>query len=198
MKYSCCLPSCHTLTQIMKKLLFILILLITLTPLVLFEKLPFPFVTEKTLYFRLLVDILLVVWAIVAFRDAEYLPRKTPLNIALLGLGIVTFLTALFGHDFQSSFWSGLERMEGAVGLFYSLIFFFVLSNSLKKTEQWHILFLTSCGVACVVVLTGIFKAQRLPPYFNTNHEKTSIFPNSTHYAYSVSSFREITISVCH
>lgn len=146
----------------MKKLLFILILLITLTPLILFEKLPFPFVTEKTLYFRLLVDILLVVWAIVAFRDAEYLPRKTPLNIALLGLGIVTLLTALFGHDFQSSFWSGLERMEGAVGFFYALIFFFVLSNSLKKTEQWYILFLTSCGVACVAVLTGIFKELEL------------------------------------
>ncbi|MES2516818.1 MAG: O-antigen ligase family protein [Bacteroidota bacterium] len=146
----------------MKKLLFILILLITLTPLVLFDKLPFPFITEKTLYFRLLIDILLMVWAIVAFQNPEYLPCKTPLNIALLGLGIVTLLTAMFGHDFQSSIWSGLERMEGFVGLFHSLIFFFVLSNSLKKREQWHLLFLTSCGVACLVVLTGIFKEFEL------------------------------------
>jgi O-antigen ligase/tetratricopeptide (TPR) repeat protein len=120
--------------------------------------LPFPFITEKTLYFRLLVDILLIVWAIVAFQNPEYLPRKTPLNIALLVLGIITLLTAIFGHDFQSSFWSGLERMEGFVGLFYALTFFLVLSNSLKKTEQWHILFLTSCGVACVCVGVGIFK----------------------------------------
>jgi O-antigen ligase/tetratricopeptide (TPR) repeat protein len=75
-----------------------------------------------------------------------------------LVLGIVTLLTAIFGHDFQSSFWSGLERMEGFVGLFHALIFFLVLSNSLKKTEQWHILFLTSCGVACICVGVGIFK----------------------------------------
>jgi O-antigen ligase/tetratricopeptide (TPR) repeat protein len=142
----------------MKKLLFILILLTTLTPLVLFEKLPFPFITEKTLYFRLLVDLLLIVWAIVAFQNSEYLPRKTPLNIALMVLGIVTLLTAILGHDFQSSFWSGLERMEGFVGLFHGLIFFFVLSNSLKKTEHWHILFLTSCGVACVCVGVGVVK----------------------------------------
>jgi O-antigen ligase/tetratricopeptide (TPR) repeat protein len=142
----------------MKKLLFVLILLTTLTPLVLFDKLPFPFITEKTLYFRLLVDILLVVWAMVAFQNPEYLPHKTLLNIALLVLGIVMLLTAIFGHDFQSSFWSGLERMEGFVGLFYALTFFFVLSNSIKKTEHWQILFLTSCGVACVCVGVGIFK----------------------------------------
>ena len=146
----------------MKKILFILILLTSLTPLVLFDKLPFPFITEKTLYFRLLVDILLIVWAIVAFKNSGYLPRKTPLNIALLVLGIVTLLTAILGHDFQSSFWSGLERMEGFVGLFHALIFFLVLSNSLKKTEQWHTLFLTSCGVACVCVGVGIFKEFEL------------------------------------
>jgi O-antigen ligase len=142
----------------MKKLLFILILLITLTPLVLFEKLPFPFITEKTLYFRLLVDLLLIIWVIVAFQNHEYLPRKTPLNIAMMVFGIVTLLTAICGHDFQSSFWSGLERMEGFVGLFHGLVFFFVLSNSLKKIEQWHTLFLTSCGVACVCVGVGVFK----------------------------------------
>jgi O-antigen ligase len=146
----------------MKKLLYILILLTTLTPLVLFDKLPFPFITEKTLYFRLLVDILLIVWAIVTFQNPEYLPRKTPLNIAFLILGIVTLLTAILGHDFQSSFWSGLERMEGFIGLFYSLVFLFVLSNSLKKSAQWHILFLTSCGVACVCVGVGIFKEFEL------------------------------------
>ena len=131
-------------------------------PLVLFDKLSFPFITEKTLYFRLLVDVLLIVWTIIAFQNPEYLPHKTPLNIALLILGIVTLLTAMLGHDFQSSFWSGLERMEGFVGLFHTLIFFFVLSNSLKKMEQWHLLFLTSCGVACVVVLMGIFKEVEL------------------------------------
>ena len=120
----------------MKKLLFILILLTTLTPLVLFDKLPFPFITEKTLYFRLLVDILLIVWTVVTFQNPEFLPHKIPLNIALLVLGIVTLLTAIFGYDFQSSFWSGLERMEGFVGLFHTLIFFFVLSNSLNTTPQ--------------------------------------------------------------
>lgn len=142
----------------MKKLLFILILLTTLTPLVLFDKLPFPFITEKTLYFRLLTDILLIVWAIVAFQNPEYLPRKTPLNFALLVLGIVTLTTAILGHDFHTSFWSGLERMEGFVGLFNALIFFFILSNSLKNSEQWHILFFTSCIVASGLVLLGVFK----------------------------------------
>lgn len=142
----------------MKKPLFILILLVTFTPLVFFEKLPFPFVTEKTLYFRLLVDTLLIVWAIIAFQNPKYLPRKTPLNITLLVLAIATLLTAVVGHDFQSSFWSGLERMEGFVGLLHILIFFFVLSNSLKKREHWHILFLVSCGVASWVVILGIFR----------------------------------------
>ena len=136
----------------MKRILFALILLTALTPLVLFEKLPFPFVTEKTLYFRLLVDILLCVWAVVAFRDADYLPKRTPLNIAVIALLVVTLLTAIFGYDFQYSFWSGLERMEGFVGLFYLVIYFFVLSNSLKNQKQWQMIFMVSCGVAYVIM----------------------------------------------
>jgi O-antigen ligase/tetratricopeptide (TPR) repeat protein len=142
----------------MKKFLFILIIFTAFTPLVLFEKFPFPFITEKTLYFRLLVDILLIVWAIVAYQNPAYLPRKTPLSIALLVLGIVTLLTAILGHDFQSSFWSGLERMEGFVGLFHNLVFFFIVSNSLRKQAEWNTLFLVSCIVACVLVFVGVFK----------------------------------------
>ena len=124
----------------------------------LFEKLPFPFVTEKTLYFRLLVDILLCVWAVVVFRDADYLPKRTPLNIAVISLLGVTLLTAILGYDFQYSFWSGLERMEGSVGLFYLVIYFFIVSNSLKNPKQWQTLFMVSCGVACMLVLWSIFK----------------------------------------
>ena len=142
----------------MKRLLFALILLTALTPLILFEKLPFPFITEKTLYFRLLIDILLCIWALVAFRDADYLPKRTPLNIAVLALLGVTLLTAIFGYDFQYSFWSGLERMEGFVGLFYLVVYFFILSNSLKSPQQWQTLFMVSCVVACVLVLWSIFK----------------------------------------
>lgn len=142
----------------MKRILFAFILLTAFTPLVLFEKLPFPFITEKTLYFRLLVDMLLCLWAMVAFRDTDYLPKRTPLNLSVLLLVGVTLLTAIFGYDFQYSFWSGLERMEGFVGLFYLLIYFFVLSNSLKNPQQWQTLFKVSCGVACVLVLWSIFK----------------------------------------
>lgn len=141
----------------MKKILFILILFTVFTPLVLFEKLPFPFVTEKTLYFRLIVSILLVIWAMVAFKNPDFLPRKSLLNISLLAWLVVTLITAIFGHDFQHSFWSGLERMEGFMGLFYSLIFFLIISNSLKKQDEWNLLFSVSCIVACLVFLTGIF-----------------------------------------
>ena len=142
----------------MKKILFILIIFTVFTPLVLFEKLTFPFVTEKTLYFRLIVNILLVVWAIVTFKNPDFLPRKSLLNISLLAWLVITLITAIFGHDFQNSFWSGLERMEGFVGLFYSLIFFFILSNSLKKQDEWNILFSVSCMVAFLVVLVGVFR----------------------------------------
>ncbi len=142
----------------MKRILFALILLTALTPLVFFDKLPFPFITEKTLYFRLLVDIMLCVWAVVAFQNKDYLAKQTPLNFAVILLASVTLLTAIFGYDFQYSFWSGLERMEGFMGLFYLLVYFFILSSSLKKPQQWLTLFMFSCGVACVLVLWSVFK----------------------------------------
>jgi O-antigen ligase/tetratricopeptide (TPR) repeat protein len=142
----------------MKKLLFILILFTTITPLIFFEKLPFPFVTEKSLYFRFIVDLLLVVWAFVTYKNPDFLPQKNPLNLSLLFWGGVCLSTAIFGHDFHSSFWSNLERMEGFVGLFHILIFFFIISNSLKKRAEWNLLFLISCVVACLVVITGIIR----------------------------------------
>ena len=142
----------------MKRILFALILLTALTPLVFFDKLLFPFIAEKTLYFRFLVDMLLCVWAVVAYQNTDYLPKQTPLNIAVLLLASITLLTAIFGYDFQYSFWSGLERMEGFMGLFYLLIYFFILSNSLKKPQQWQTLFMVSCSVACVLVLWSILK----------------------------------------
>jgi O-antigen ligase len=146
----------------MKKLLFYLLLLTVFTPLVFFEKLPFPYIVEKTLYFRFIFTLILGVWTIVAFQDKSYLPQRNPLTVAMVCLALIGLLTAFLGQDFYASFWSGLERMEGLVGNLYMLFYFVVLSTSLKTNKEWKVFFMFSCVTASLLVILGIGKEYAL------------------------------------
>lgn len=146
----------------MKKLLFYLLLLTVLTPLVFFEKLPFPYIVEKTLYFRFIFTLILGVWTIVAFQDKNYLPQRNPLTVGMVCLALIGLLTAFLGQDFHASFWSGLERMEGWVGTVYISLYFVVLSTSLKTNKEWQVLFMLSCVTASLLVILGIGKEYTL------------------------------------
>lgn len=146
----------------MKKLLFYLLLLTVLTPLVFFEKLPFPYIVEKTLYFRFIFTLILGVWTIVAFKDKSYLPQRNPLTVGMVCLALIGLLTAFLGQDFHASFWSGLERMEGWVGNLYMLLYFVVLSTSLKNNKEWHVFLMLSCVTASLLVILGIGKEYTL------------------------------------
>ncbi len=103
----------------------------------------FPFISGKNFMFRILVEIALAGWILLALRDASYRIniKKSPLIIAY-GLFItVLFFANIFGVDVQKSMWSNFERMEGFVGHAHLFIYFIVLSGMLASVRDWTRMF---------------------------------------------------------
>ncbi|HQT83005.1 MAG TPA: hypothetical protein PLW99_02565, partial [Candidatus Paceibacterota bacterium] len=59
--------------------------LIPFTPLLITNSYFFPFITGKAFYFRILVEILVAAWVVLALLDKEYRPRFSWIGAAVVG-----------------------------------------------------------------------------------------------------------------
>ena len=116
----------------------------------------FPFITGKNFWFRIIVDITVVAWMLLALYDAKYRPKFSWIFASFSVLLIVMFFANLFGEHPLSSFWSNFERMDGYVSLVHTFLYMVVLGSVLTTKKQWQYLFMTSLGVAFAVALYGL------------------------------------------
>lgn len=132
-----------------------------LTPFIVFivtRSLYFPFITGKHFTFRILVELLAVVWVYAAFRFPRFRPRFSFLlgavTLFMAVMGIATVLSISPYH----SFWSGFERMEGYFGLLHLFLFFLLLSSVFRTPAEWEAFFHTSIAASVLVSFYGIFQ----------------------------------------
>lgn len=127
--------------------------LIPFTPLIVADPFFFPFITGKAFYFRILVEILVCAWAVLAFVDKRYRPRFSWLGAAVVAFVVWMFIADMFAINVLKAFWSNFERMEGWV-LLAHLLGFFVAGGAVLRVEgKWRAWFLTSLGAS--VLVTG-------------------------------------------
>src|SRR3989338_6077616 len=107
--------------------------LIPLAPLIVANGFFFPFITGKAFYFRTLVEIAFVAWAVLAVLDKEYRPRFSIIGLAVLAFVLWMFVADAFAINAHNAFWSNFERMEGWVLLAHLLGFFFATSAVLRR-----------------------------------------------------------------
>ncbi len=125
--------------------------LLPLTPFIVANSFFFPFITGKAFYLRILIEIAVVAWAILALLDKEYRPRFSWIGAAVVGFVVWMFVADAFAINAMKAFWSNFERMEGWVLLVHLLGFFFSASAVLRVEKKWRAWFLTSLGVAVVI-----------------------------------------------
>lgn len=123
--------------------------LVLFTPLIVNKGFFFPFVAPKTIFFRIIVEIILVAYIFLAIKNSKYRPRITFLTLAILLFLEVFILTSLAGISLQRSFWSTYERMTGIFTMLHLYAFFIILFSCFKKREDWE----KFLGVS---VLTGV------------------------------------------
>ncbi len=134
----------------------------------------FPFISGKNILFRVLVEVALAGWAVLALSDSSYRinVKKSPIMIAY-GLFIIVLLFAdLFGVDREKSMWSNFERMEGFIGHIHFFAYFFVLTVMIRSLQEWQKMwkiFLASnilvlmYAYAQLLGVKGLFFAEHFP-----------------------------------
>ena len=125
--------------------------LITLTPLLISDHYFFPFITGKAFFFRILVEIAVCAWAVLAFLDKEYRPRFSWVGVAVLAFVVWMFVADAFAINALKAFWSNFERMEGWILLIHLLGLFVVMSSVLRVEKKWRAWFITSLGVSVIM-----------------------------------------------
>lgn len=109
------------------------------TPLVINLHFFFPFVAPKTIFFRIVVEIIFAAYLFLLAADfKKYRPRINVLTLALVLFLAVFVLSSLLGVNIGRSFWSTFERMTGIWTQLHLFAFFLILSSVFKKREDWE------------------------------------------------------------
>ena len=143
------------------------VLLVLVTPLVVTRDTFFPFVVGKALYSRVLIEIALAVWIVLAVRNASYRPVLSRLMIAFAVYLVVSLIASFAGVSLQRSIWSTYERMHGIVDLAHWLAFALVLTSVFRTRQDWRLVLNLSLLTGVVMALMGaaVMAGLKLPVY---------------------------------
>ncbi len=136
--------------------LIVSIFAVLLLPLFVSGSMFFPYITGKNFAFRILVEIGIASWALLALWDAAYRPRFSWLLASGATLLGVMFLADAFGEYAPKSFWSNYERMDGYVTLVHFFGYFLLVSHTLRTPKLWSYFFHTSLTVSFLVAFIGL------------------------------------------
>lgn len=112
----------------LKQILFYLTIACLLTPFLVSSNTYFPFIVTKATVFRVLVEIMAIIWVLMIVKGETKL-KLNKLSKALLIYALVILISALLGVNFIWSFFSGNERMEGVFGIWHFILFFLIISS---------------------------------------------------------------------
>jgi O-antigen ligase/tetratricopeptide (TPR) repeat protein len=116
----------------------------------------FPYITGKNIVFRILIEIVAVIYVVLAVRDRNYLPKRSTLLYAFSAFIIVLFVADCFGIYPYKSFFSNFERMEGWVTHIHLFVYFLILSATLKTQQLWERFFQTIIGASIIMGIYGL------------------------------------------
>jgi len=127
-------------------------------PLYVSNELYFPFITGKGFVFRILVEIALVSYIVLAFLDRRYRPRFSWTLALFTGLVAWMAVANLLGVNPHKAFWSNFERMDGWIMLIHVYALFLVASSVLAVEKLWRRWWQYFLGIAALVCGYGILQ----------------------------------------
>lgn len=132
-----------------------------LTPFLVFivtRPLYFPFITGKNFAFRILIELLAVVWVYSALRFPSFRPRSSAIVWSVAAFIAVMGIATAFALSPYKSFWSDFERMEGYIGLLHLALYFLLLASAFTTNRDWRVFFHTSLGASVIVSLYAVLQ----------------------------------------
>ena len=145
-----------TLTVLSKAIVFGGIFMLPFVPLVFLNTLYFPYITEKTIFFRAIVEIIFFFWLLLIALDRSFSLRFSPVIIAVTVFVAVLAAADMFGIDPHRSFWGTFERMEGFITWIHLYAYVLVIGSVLQNRRHWLIFFRTIVSAGALVALYGL------------------------------------------
>lgn len=119
----------------------------------------FPFITSKAFTFRIIIEILLLLWLILLIYEPRYRPRFSWLLAIIASFLLVIGLSNLLAEDGLRAFWSNFERMEGYVTLIHLFAYFVIAGTMLNTEKLWLWFYHMWLGVGAFLGLYGLLQA---------------------------------------
>lgn len=146
----------------------------------------FPYITGKNFIFRIIVEIVAVLYIALALREPKYRPHGSWLMWSILAFMAWMAIATITSADPLKSFWSNFERMEGYVGLVHLFVFFVVAGAVLGAEKLWERFFNTSIGASMVMGIYALMQALHvlgLAPTSQSGARADTSFGNATYLA---------------
>ncbi len=159
------------------------IFLVPFIPLLVPGSLFFPFITGKNFFFRILVEILLGLWLILAIYNKRYKPRGSWILISIIAFVFIATLSSFFGENVYRSLWSNYERMEGLITYLHLLAYFFILVDVFKTEKLWKRFFNVSLGVSAIIGVYGVLQLAGKLAIHQSNVRLDATFGNASYLA---------------
>ena len=135
-----------------------LVYITALVPLVIFSQYISPFHFGKVIVLRSIVQIMLGLYILLAWRDASYRPKGHPILWAFLAFTLAFTLTTITSVARLQSFWGTLERMGGLFTFWHYFVFYVIATSVLRTRRDWKMLLDLMVAVGVASALYGFLQ----------------------------------------
>lgn len=118
----------------------------------------FPFISGKGFAFRILVEVLFGLYAMLAFIAPEYRPKMSWVTKAVGLFALAILVADLLGVNVSKSLWSNYERMEGFVLIAHLALYYIMASGIFRTASKWYQWFNVTLGASVIMSIYGILQ----------------------------------------
>ncbi len=146
----------------------------------------FPYITGKNFAFRIIIELIFLLWVLLALREPKYRPRGSWMLWTVAAfVGWMALATAVSLEPVKS-FWSNFERMEGYIGLIHLFLWFVVAGAMLSAEKLWDRFLNTSIAVSAIMGVYALLQVTHLAgfaPSTQSGVRADTSFGNATYLA---------------
>ncbi len=146
----------------------------------------FPYITGKNFVFRILVEIALLGYILLALAEPKYRPRASLIMWAALGLVVWVGVSTITSLDPIKSFWSNFERMDGYINLIHLFVWFVITGAVLTADNLWDRFINTTIGASVaqgLIALLQVTHSLGFEPSSQSGARADTTFGNATYLA---------------
>jgi putative inorganic carbon (HCO3(-)) transporter len=129
----------------------------------------------KAVFVRSLIEFIFILYVLLAFFNPKYLPKSSPLTIAVSLFVAAIFLSGFFGINFYRSFFGELHRAEGIILYVHLLVLFLITVSVFRKKEEWLNIFRITVIVGGLSSITGLLQGLQVFSFWNIEYPSPRI-----------------------